>query len=161
MQRLTGPAALPDTGTNVLMTSRSGVSLGGRPLTSVASLSSGGSYRDTATSLPWDNGSPMPRKTNGGRQQASIDASEVSSASDLQPCDDPGAELQRVITVLNASNAASRLELDWQAQLQVRLADLLTACALSAEVMGTSVSQQLMAFACPQKGGPAAPTCRQ
>ncbi len=61
----------------------------------------------------------MHREKSVSRQQSSTDPSDVGSAADLQPCREPAAELQRAIAVLNTSNAASRLDLDWQAQLQV------------------------------------------
>lgn len=117
LQRLgSSPAVLPGGGS--LTGARSG-SAGGRPLTSVSSQFCSSSHNDKASPMPWDNSSAMHREPPS-RQQTSIDMSDVGRVEDLRPCTDPIGELQRTIVILNASNVASRLELDWQAQLQVR-----------------------------------------
>lgn len=48
------------------------------------------------------------------------DSVESDSIENSQPFDDPTAEMRTAIHLLNVAAAASRLDLDWQSQLQAR-----------------------------------------
>lgn len=69
----------------------------------------------------------MPRNSGSGvlgdgttQALSTTDSIESESIENSQPFDDPAAEVRTAIHVLNVAAAASRLDLDWQSQLQAR-----------------------------------------